>query len=313
MSGRVSAQGFAASRNAVRGVAAALVFAAGHAAVAQQNEAQPEEAQVETSQITGDKSIYHLFNPTPRHLMRPLSADRPDVTESPITVDAGHVQIELSFVDYRRDDRNNDNTEVEAWTFGATNIKFGLLNNVDLQLVFDAFVDQDTEDETTGSSTNAQGFNDSQIRLKINLWGNDGGDTAFALMPFIQLPTGSDDLTSDEVEGGLIIPFGMELGDGWGLGLMAEIDFVYNEENDDYDIDFVHTAVVGHDIVGPLGGYLEYIGVFSGDDNTDYQALLGTGLTYGLSPDLVLDVGATFGLTESADDVNLFAGVTVRF
>ncbi len=284
---------------AVRLVAAALLLGAVHDAAAQQSEA--------------DKSSYHLFNPTPRHLMRDLSADRPDVTESPITVDAGHVQVELSFLDYRRDDRNSDMTEVEAWTFGATNIKFGLLHNVDLQFVFDAYTDEDTDDKAAGTASSAKGFNDIQFRLKINLWGNDGGETAFAVMPFIQLPVGSDELTSDHVEGGLILPFGMELGDGWGLGLMAEVDWVYDTDDGDYDTEFVHTAVLGHEIIGPLGGYVEYVGIISSDGDSDYQSLIGTGLTYALSDDLVLDVGANFGLTKSAEDVNVFAGVTVRF
>ena len=268
---------------------------------------------VQAVQTPIDKSQYTLTNPTPRELWRPMSADRPDITESPITVDAGHVQIELSFVDYRRDDRNSDRTKVEAWTFGATNIKIGLLNNVDIQFVFDAYVDEETDDEAAGTSSSAQGFNDTQIRLKINLWGNDGGETAFGLMPFIQLPTGSDELSSDHVEGGLIVPFATELGDGWGLGLMAEVDWVFDEDDGEYDTEFVHTAVLGHDIMGSLGGYVEYIGIVSGDGDSDYQALIGTGLTYGLSADLVLDVGANFGLTRAAEDVNVFAGVTVRF
>ena len=42
-----------------------------------------------------DKSVYHLFHPTPFALMRELNTDRPDKTESPFTVDAGHYQIEL--------------------------------------------------------------------------------------------------------------------------------------------------------------------------------------------------------------------------
>ena len=42
-----------------------------------------------------DKSIYTLFHPTPREWMREMSTDRPDQTESPNTVDAGHFQVEL--------------------------------------------------------------------------------------------------------------------------------------------------------------------------------------------------------------------------
>ena len=37
-----------------------------------------------------DKSGYTLFQPVPRELMREMSTDRPDQTESAYTVDAGH-------------------------------------------------------------------------------------------------------------------------------------------------------------------------------------------------------------------------------
>ena len=40
------------------------------------------------------KNSYHLFSTTPRHQMRRFETDRPDATESPITLDAGHLQYE---------------------------------------------------------------------------------------------------------------------------------------------------------------------------------------------------------------------------
>ncbi|MEO8821382.1 MAG: hypothetical protein ABI267_05890 [Ginsengibacter sp.] len=40
------------------------------------------------------KSGYTIFNPTPKKLMRDFETDRPDVTESAYTVDAGHFQLE---------------------------------------------------------------------------------------------------------------------------------------------------------------------------------------------------------------------------
>ena len=46
---------------------------------------------------------YDLLHPVPVAEMRELSADRPDVTESPKTVDAGHFQLELSFLEYARE------------------------------------------------------------------------------------------------------------------------------------------------------------------------------------------------------------------
>ena len=40
--------------------------------------------------------------------MREFNTDRPDVTESPFTVDAGHWQLELSFVEYTHNTGQGD-------------------------------------------------------------------------------------------------------------------------------------------------------------------------------------------------------------
>lgn len=254
-----------------------------------------------------DKWQYHVFDPTPRPLMREMSTDRPDTTESPYTVDAGHLQVELSFLDYTRDDGGGD---FEDLTVLPTNIKLGLLNHVDLQLVVTPFVRQ--EFEADDGADDASGFGDTQLRLKINFWGNDGGPTAFAFMPFIQFPTGNDDVSSEHAEGGLIFPLAVQLPREFGLGLMAEVDFVRNGADDGYAVDFVHTATVGHNLAGDLAGYVEYVGIAPSEGGSDYVAGLGAGLTYGLGDDVRLDAGVNFGLTDSADDFNVFAGLSFR-
>jgi Putative MetA-pathway of phenol degradation len=248
-----------------------------------------------------DKSQFSLFNPTPRELWRPLSADRPDFTESPYTVDAGAIQFELSFVDYSR------NGDDEAWAIAPANLKLGLLNNMDLQFVFDPYSKVDD-----GSVTHI-GIGDIQFRLKINLWGNDSGDTAFAFMPFIKLPTASDKLGSDRVEGGLIFPFATTLSEGVGLGLMFEADFLYDIEEDDYDIEFVTTGVLGFDMTDEIGLYVEGIGITSTDSNVGFRGILGAGATYRLTENMILDAGVNIGLFGDSDDVNLFTGISVRF
>src|SRR5687768_8462314 len=127
---------------------------------------------------------YSLFHPQPRQFWREMSADRPDTTESPFTVPPGAVQLEMSFVDYAKDG------DSETWTFGASNLKLGLSGNVDFQLVLDSWIHSNP-----AMGMNESGVGDSEIRLKINLWGNDGErDTALALMPYIKFPTAQDEL-----------------------------------------------------------------------------------------------------------------------
>ncbi len=259
-----------------------------------------------------DKSGFHLANPTPKHLMRPMSADRPDATESPITVDAGHTQVELSFLSFTHNDA--DGVRTDSWAFFDTNVKVGLLNNVDIQFVFSAYNEEETDTAGQPEAT-VNGFGDLQIRLKINLWGNDPGEdqaTAFGIMPFIKIPTGTE-LSNDQVEGGFIWMLGWDVAEHWGLGFQAEVDFVYDEADDGYDTEFLHTAVLGFDVVGPVGAYIEYVGIASADPETDYQAIFSGGLTYELNEDVVFDVGTQVGLTESADDVTVFVGMTTRY
>jgi len=245
-----------------------------------------------------DKSGYTLFNPTPRELWRELAPDRPDATESPLTVDAGAWVVEASYLDWRRN--NGD----ETTTVMSTNVKVGLTNSADLQFVFDSYA---WEDFAAGGG--AEGFGDVQLRLKQNLWGNDGGETAFAIFPFVKIPTGTA-LSNGEVEGGLILPFGMDLADGIGLGLMAEIDIVYDEVLDRHDVEFLHSAVLGFDLREKLGLFTEYIGVTG---PRPYQSYFAGGFTLSLSEDFVLDCGAQVGLNDHSEDLGIFGGFTKRF
>jgi len=120
--------------------------------------------------------------------IRDLAADRPDATESPITVDRGFWQIESSVFDFSRDDGLSGRTE--TLTFGEINLKYGVSDNIDLQLIWAPYIFE--EETVSGETTTTEDSSDITLRLKWNLWGNDGGDSAFALFPFVTIPTGSD-------------------------------------------------------------------------------------------------------------------------
>jgi len=256
-----------------------------------------------------DKSGYTLFNPTPRDQMREMSTDRPDVTESANTVDAGHFQAELSLVEWTHDEAGG----VEADQINALpmNLKLGLLNNVDLQLVLDPYVNVRVKVEG-GGSARTDGFGDTQLRVKINLWGNDSGDTALALMPYIKFPTASDDLGNDHVEGGLIVPFSIALPAEFELAAMAEFDVLRDDEDDGYGWGILHTVSLSRGLTDQLGAFVEYIGFAPSDLGMGYQAAVGAGLTYALTPDLQLDAAATIGISDSAEDFNLRIGLSFR-
>ena len=265
--------------------------------------------------IFPDKSEYHLFNPTPRELMRDMSTDRPDITESPYTVDAGHFQVEMDLVSFTYDRHNAErsDTRVESWSFANANLKVGLLNNVDLQLVAPIFNRVRTDDRAAGTKTVNSGFGDLTVRLKMNLWGNDGGKTAFAAMPFVKLPTNQDDLGNHAIEGGLILPLAIELPGGWSMGLMAEFDFNQDGDGGGYHTEFVDSITFSHDIVGQLGGYVEFVSIISTELDAEWIGTVDLGLTFAVTDDIQLDAGVNIGVARAADDVSPFVGISWRF
>jgi hypothetical protein len=110
--------------------------------------------------------------------MREMSTDRPDKTESAYTVDAEHFQFEADLVSFGIDRWNADGERVFGVNVANVNLKAGLYNNVDLQVVVENYIYEQVRAD--GVTARKSGFGDLTTRLKVNLWGNDGGTTAFA-------------------------------------------------------------------------------------------------------------------------------------
>ncbi len=263
------------------------------------------------SEEASGKRGYDLFKPTPRALLRELSTDRPDKTESPYTVDAGHFQVELDLLSYAYDCESD--TTVESFAITPINFKVGLLPNMDLQVLVETYNVVRTRDHATRQREEMSGFGDVTVRWKTNLWGNDGGATAFGVMPFIKFPTNQDGLGNDALEGGIILPLAIGLPGDFNLGAMTELDFVQNENGSDHHLEFVNSITLSHSIIGELSGYVEFFSSVSSEGDAEWVGTFDFGFTYGLTPNMQLDAGMNIGVTRSANDLNPFVGLAVRF
>lgn len=258
--------------------------------------------------VATDKRAYSIFNPTPDSLLRDMSTDRPDKTESPYTVDAGHFQIETDLVAYTRDeDAGSTSSAFDVLPF---NFKIGLTHNTDVQIVYGAF--SSTRTSGNGATDTDSGFGDVTIRLKRNLWGNDGGTTALGIMPVIKIPTNTLAGLNNDVEGGVIVPLAVDLGQGVGLGLMTEIDILKNGTGG-YDPSFVNSATLSFEITKQLGLYVEAFVERSTESGAETVVTIDSGVTFAVTDNLQLDAGANIGVTDAADDLNVFVGLSRRY
>lgn len=256
-----------------------------------------------------DKSRYTFFNPTPASLLRDLSTDRPDQTESPYTVDAGHWQLEMDFINYTFD--RAAGTRTETLNIAPINLKLGLTNSTDLQFIFDSYSRERVRN--SGLTSTTRDWGDLTLRLKMNFWGNDGGDTAFALMPFVKLPLRLGDAGNDLVEGGLIVPFAISLPGDIGLGLMTELDWFTDDTGRNRRAAWLNTVTVSRDLTKKLGGYAELVASITNERGAPWVCQFDVGLTYAVTPNVQFDAGCNFGLTRSAPDLQPFLGLSVRY
>ena len=237
--------------------------------------------------------------------IRPLSTDRPDRTESPYSVPARWFQFETDLVSHGRiEDESEVLTGTSALSFNA---KYGLTPRMDVQFIFTPWLR--SELERPGLPGEAEsGTGQLGVRLKRNLWGNDSGETAMALIPFAIVPThGADPI--DIVTWGLLAPVAFDIGNDRALSVMGGFTRIDNDE-----MWWIASASLGTPIAGNLSGFLElYVsrGGFERDAVDDVT--IDAGFTYAAGEKWQFDAGAYLGTTSHTEDWRVFLGAATRF
>jgi len=259
-----------------------------------------------------DKSAYTLFNPVPDSQMRDFNTDRPPKANVPYTVDAGHFQYETDLVNLA----DQWSGAMTGYTLLAPNptLKAGLTNNVDLEVNIAPIVGVRAFDPAAGRSRTTWGIGDLFVRTKINLWGDDGGATALALIPYVKAPTAPPGIGNGAVEGGVIAPLSISLPNDFTLLFNTEIDALKDSVGDGRHANYVNLVTLGHPLVKDVTLYLEF---WSDYDNDPAQRVtqysFDTAIAWLVRPNLQLDFGADIGLNSATPAVQVFVGLSQRF
>jgi hypothetical protein len=248
------------------------------------------------------KSVYDVFNPTPPDLLRGFSTDRPNKSSSPYTVDAGHWQVESDLFNYARD------RGVQQVTTLAPTIKLGLTNQSDLELVVP------TRAWVHGGGTSLRGWTDLQARVKFNLFGNDGGDTALAVVPYVKFPTGSTGISNRKYEYGVYAPFGVKFDDKWSAVFMLQADSLVGSADTGKrrfnGQSFVNLSYAASDKVTLS---LEHYAQHKFGDHAPTVQTADLAVAWLIDDDLQLDVAWYAPLNRAAPDFNAYVGISKRF
>ncbi len=260
-----------------------------------------------------NRTAYTVLNPTPPALMRDWHTD--DAGVSPYTIDPGHFEVDvaaLTYGYYHRDELID--TTVKAWVFGATTLKAGLTSSLDVELSILPYL-RITRAMKIGSladSRTGSGFGDVSSRLKLNLWGNNGGTTALSASGNVQFPTASDDLGADQFEGGPSLEFAAQVPYGVELRVDSAVD-LFEDNAQHRQVSFEDLISFSHQIVGPLQGFCVFNTVVYTTPNSDWVGQIGAGVYYRLKRNVELFARADFGVHGNPYDYSPFIGIAARF
>jgi hypothetical protein len=248
--------------------------------------------------------------------MRDFNTDRPTKSNVPYTVPAGHFQYEGDLFIYGYDNVSTPDTNITSWTVGNPTLKLGLLNNLDVEVNFSFYNSIRSATVSTGAYAIAQGFGDTFTRFKWNLFGNDGGGPALALIPFAKWPTAPmapQGVGNGYIEGGLIAPFAMPLPGGFTAILMGEMDIVKNAFDSNYRVNIPVLLNISRPIIENVTAYAEIFTNWSTNPQAPNIVTADFAIAWQPRPNFQLDAGINIGLNYAAVPYQIYVGIAQRF
>jgi hypothetical protein len=155
------------------------------------------------------------------------------------------------------------------------------------------------------------GFGDLSARVKLNVWGNDGGKTALSISGNATFPTanarvgGGRYAAGPSLEFAALLPGDFELRINSGASISEDI-------RDNIQSAFGNLISLSHPIVGALEEYCAF-NTLAFTDGTDWVGEIKVGLNYRLARNVELYAGSSFGVTDNAMDYQPFLGIAARF
>lgn len=267
-------------------------------------------AQAPTKSSPYDSAHFSWRKPVPRNRLRELQPDRPGVTESPFTVDAGHFQLEMDALRLINSGSGNDDKTRELH-LAYSMLKLGLSRRTDLQLEvpFYSVAKQRPADADDWQERHA-GFGDVTVRVKHNFVGDDQlGTFAMSVIGYVRLPSGGA-VGDGATEYGVVLPIDVELSDKANLEAQLETDLNYDRETGQRYVRLVPSMALEYDFTDKVGLVTEAVAMWNTEQRR-WQTSANIAPIFKLTPNLQLDLGTHLALNRLTDH-EYFVGVTFR-
>jgi len=227
----------------------------------------------------------------------PIVTDRPDFTESSVVVPKGSVQLESGFTFVRASKTSKSLSGPELL------FRQGLTERLELRLGLPSF-----SRITNSGPSHIDGFGDTYVGAKLQLGPSKDG-TEFAIIPAVVIPTGHDDIRSENLAPEIKFVYSRSLSNGCALSGMVYVSSV--KEGGRNTTPVQHTVSLGVPIREKVGMFVEHVLDVSRRERPSH--LLHCGFTYQPKLKTQFDVHFGIGLTPGAPNYFVAGGYSIRF
>lgn len=227
---------------------------------------------------------------------QPLVTDRPDQTESAITIPKYSLQLETGFA--YESLREND-ISIDNYSLASTLIRYGLVEYLELRFGGSYLI-------TTEVNTN-YGLGNFLAGLKINFINEEGNSFAFGLLAQVLLPFGEASFNPPNVDPQLIAAISKSVSDR--ISIAANLGVFHSSLIE--EVIYLYTGVVGLTFTNSLSMFLEIYGKIT----PSYTPIINFdgGFTYLLTNDFQLDLSTGKGISGVDSIWFLSSGISFRF
>ena len=239
----------------------------------------------------------------------PICTDRPAKANAVCTVPAGRVQLESSLLGWSLTETRD--ARVEVVTAGSTVLKYGLTDHSDLQLAATPYVR--IKSKAAGQSGSIEGPGDVMVRYKRRLTAS-AAPVQVAIIPFVKIPTATRGIGNRKVEGGIAVPVSFTLAGPIIATFGPEIDLLADADGHGHHAALVNLVNLSAAVAPRLTAAGELWSNLNFDPaGTVRQASADVAMAYALSGNVQIDAGANAGLTRDTPEIEMYAGLSVRF
>lgn len=230
-----------------------------------------------------------------------LVTDRPDQTESSISVPHKALQIETGF---SGELAPNGPGEVLNVSYGGTLLRYGLLKGMEMRLAMDYSTSKYNLPFGLDPIVD-KGLSPLTLGTKINLTAQNGWIPEMAVIVHVNIPVFDSDFAIDHAIPDIILAASHSISPKFSLGYNLGMEWTDTNASPTKK----YSAVAGFSLAERLGLFIETFGSFV---DGEFVNMIDGGLTFLILPNLQYDISGGFGTTAVSPVFFIGSGLSFR-